>query len=998
VHFTVYISKLSTVILLFAAAHTSSPAQFTVDTWTTDKELPQASVNSIIQTRDNYLWLATLDGLVRFDGVRFTVFNKSNSPGIDSNRFYSLFEDAAGDLWASTEQNGLVRRHKGEFTSFGLESGLTSLRHDWITGDANGSVVAYPPRLSGVVRWTGERFEPFEHTAGREFPNAPAELLCTRIGGSFDCYGGGSKYTVRAAEAATWDWSETFKAATNGDSAIWARPRTGELIRIASSAISEVKLPGRPLGSVNGSGLGYFWANTDGTLGLTRILSMQPQQLITNAPTAIIAAGGFLSTLEDDEGNIWVGTTRGGLSVIRRQLISTLSTESGLSDNNIYPIFQDRGGTIWVGTNRGLFKYESGRFVRIEEAPAASVNAIGEDAEGRLIFACEGIRTLMDGAAPLVTDYQPVLTRVYAIHMAGDGSLWVGGQGGVARIKNGVQELFTMANGLAGDDVKAIIADGRGGTWFGAYGGLSHYTNGQMNGWTKNDGLPSESIRSLFQDAEGTLWIGSYDGGLARFKNGEFTSITRSSGLFNDGVFQILEDDGGYFWISSNRGVYRVHKDELNLFADGHASTVTSIGYGISDGMKNVECNGGRSPAGIRTREGKLWFPTQDGVAVIDPQNIFTNPKPPPVMIEEIRVDNKRIGPADLTATLDGTNGGLTIQPNQTNFEVEYTALSFINSKNSRFRYRLDGLEPNWVDAGTRRTAYYSHVPPGTYTFRVIAANSDGVWNNAGAAMTVRVIPPFYRQWWFNLMVTGALVLIVIALYRQRIGKLKERGRRQEEFTRRLLASQEDERQRIAAAMHDTLGQSLLIIKNRVAIARNNLEDPDTVDEQLAELSDSASVAIDECREIAYNLRPFQISRFGLTKSLAAIFESIGEVTQIKVEVKIADIDGLVSEEAEISVFRIVQESANNIIKHSNAETAWLTIDRIDRGIRMFIRDDGVGFELRASEKYQTSRSGFGLAGIAERIKMLGGKIVIHAAPGAGTTMIIKIDKTNLNG
>jgi len=498
--------------------------------------------------------------------------------------------------------------------------------------------------------------------------------------------------------------------------------------------------------------------------------------------------------------------------------------------------------------------------------------------------------------------------------------------------------------------------------------------------------LPSHTIRSLYQDRDGVLWIGSYDGGLARFKDGKFTHYDMKIGLHNDGVFQILEDAQRNFWISSNRGIYRVRKDELNEFAEGRRSTITSIAYGKSDGMLNVECNGGRSPAGTKTRDGRLWFPTQDGVAVIDPKKVTVNPQPPPVVIESFLLDRAPIS----------FDGEVKIQPHQTDLEIQYTALSFINSENLRFKYQLEGLDADWIEAGTRRTAYYSHVPAGEYTFKVIAANSDGIWNQAGKSLKITVLPPLYKTWWFLTLAGLCLFGVASAVFKTRVNQVEKARKAQEEFSRKLLASQEQERQRIAAALHDSLGQSLLIIKNRVALAQSDIDEKETVEEQLGELSDSATSAIEECREIAYNLRPFQISRFGLSKTLYGIFMRINEVTEINATTEIDNIDDCLTDEAQINVYRIVQECVNNIIKHSHVTAALLAIQRTNDGITLLIADNGRGFVPTENNGGHNQTGGFGLIGITERVKMLHGSYEIDSASGRGTSVRIRL--TNQKG
>ncbi|HEY8460316.1 MAG TPA: ATP-binding protein, partial [Blastocatellia bacterium] len=487
----------------------------------------------------------------------------------------------------------------------------------------------------------------------------------------------------------------------------------------------------------------------------------------------------------------------------------------------------------------------------------------------------------------------------------------------------------------------------------------------------------------LYEDRDGSLWIGSYDGGLTRFKDGRFTRYTTKEGLFNDGVFQILEDSRGNLWMSCNRGIYRVSKHELNEFADGRRSSITSIAYGRSDGMLNPECNGGRWPAGVRTRDGKLWFPTQDGVAVIDPEAIPSNAQPPPVVIESFLLDRTPVAPLEFDRPI-------RIAPEWENFEIEYTALSFVNSERIRFRYKLEGLDQDWTEAGTRRAAYYSYVPPGQYIFRVTAANSDGVWNTEGQSLRVIVLPPFYLTWWFvALAATGAVGLLGFA-WRYRVAQYKRAQATQRAFSRQLIESQEIERKRIAAELHDSLGQRLVVIKNLALMILNSPGKNVEARGQVEEISSEASHALGEVREISHNLRPYQLDRIGLTKAIEAIVRAARSASEIVFTAEIDDIDGVFPKDLEINFYRVVQEAVNNILKHSQATEAGVTIRSESDGLRLTIRDNGKGFTPGAA-KTDSPGGGFGLIGVAERAQLLGGKIMIHSAPGQGTVISVKI-------
>jgi signal transduction histidine kinase len=488
-------------------------------------------------------------------------------------------------------------------------------------------------------------------------------------------------------------------------------------------------------------------------------------------------------------------------------------------------------------------------------------------------------------------------------------------------------------------------------------------------------------VRSLYEDAEGTLWVGTYDGGLSRLKAGRLTTYRVAQGLFNSGVFQILEDGRGNFWISCNRGIYRVGRQQLNDFADGRSASVTCIAYGKLDGMLNTECNGGRQPAGVRARDGKLWFPTQGGVVVIDPAAVPFNAQPPPVLIESVSLDGTAIG----------FRAGVRVEPGQSSLLINYTGLSYVKPEQVRFKYRLFGQDNDWIDAGTRRVVNYSHLSPGSYTFQVVAANSDGVWNNAGASLRIAVLPPFYRTWWFLSLTLLAVTGLAALAHQIRVRQLKRLHAAQEAFSDQLISSQEQERQRIAAELHDSLGQNLLIIKNRALLSLKLLGDTAKTQEQIEEISTSTSEAIKEVRQIAYNLRPYHLDEIGLTQALEEMVERLSHACPIKFTATIDLIDDCFTKEAEINLYRIVQECLNNTIKHARATEAEIQIRRNLHEVELVIHDNGQGFTPEAARNGETGRRGFGLTGMAERARILGGKLALQSAPGQGTTITLTI-------
>jgi signal transduction histidine kinase/ligand-binding sensor domain-containing protein len=1022
------VTNLSRELLLclcLCLCATAATAQYRIDHWTADNGLPPNSVYGIVQTNDGYLWLATVDGLARFDGVRFTVFNKSNSPGIVNNRFISLFESANGDLWAGTEESGIVRYHNGRFSHYAAGD---DARTFWIgDGDANGDPMVLINDWK-VLRFNQEQFAPFApqiefFEAVQDVPRKNARLFCgaNQALNSSGCYSKGRWLGFSPAEGSFVN--NLSPAVQDAGGNFWLVTDRRELVRVENGKVvrrfnEATGLPKIPLDFVTGAQLSLVSWDGQDSLWLTDLATLHSELLLKTPADAPPKTGDiyppfaatddnmFLSSYQDGEGNLWFGTQRGGLYRARKQIVTTFSRNEGLTETNVYPIYEDADGTLLVGTTRGLFRFQNGSFAPVESAENFYVQAIGRDPAGRIVVSNNGDLYVREknGFVPFLKGQIPVSDEsdsVYAIHSDGENRLWIGSTQGLTRFSDGAATTFTATDGLAGNDVKVIIDARGGGLWIGTYGGLSLFKDGKLTSWTENEGLPSRTVRTLYEDSDEVLWIGSYDGGLTRFKDGKFTHYNSSIGLYNDGAFQILEDERRNFWISSNHGIYRVNKDELNDFADGKRDSITSTAYGKSDGMLNAECNGGRSPAGIRARDGRLWFPTQDGVAVIDPQEIKTNSQPPPVVIETVKIDNELSEPPAAPGALNAADSNvnensaaagsdLIINPNQQNFEISYTALSFINSENLRFKYKLEGLDDDWIDAGTRRLAYFSHVPPGKYTFRVTAANSDGVWNEEGATLKIVVLPPFYRTWWFFLTSAALCSLIIYAIYRRRVLGLERARRLQEEFSRRLINANEAERRRIAGELHDSIGQSLAIIKNRVVLSAESIGD-EKVRRQLELITAQTTQTISEVREISYALRPYLLDNLGLTKAVDSLLDKIAETSKLTIDSELDDVDNVFDPEAEMSIYRIIQESLSNIMKHAEASEAQVFVKKSERNLTILISDDGKGFDLNRVESRERGEGGFGLFGISERVKMLGGTQEIESKIGGGTTVLIKI-------
>lgn len=986
--------------------------QYRIDAWTTDDGLPQNSVTGLTQTLDGYLWLTTNDGLARFDGLRFTVFNKSNTPEITTNRLSGAFGDKTGRLWFQTEDGAVISFQDGQFSVVLKPNEIPTLNRSPFFNDQQGGVIFYGNDRN--YRYVDGKFVPLEVAA---IPNQSVVVLADRDGGLWFT-DENRVYRLKDGEVENYDLSSLspgmpYRAAYEDRSgAVWlgysGKPDgTGDtnLLRIKGGRIRSLNFPAFKVWHFAEDAGGNLWMTGYGR-GIYRMdrrfveLDDPPSSAIESVALLDgISASSSGVLVPDEEGGMWIGTEK-GLVRFAPRIFDVYSVKNGLTEDDVYPIFQDSSDAVWAGVwQNSLVKFTGTDFTTfLKTKDTFYITSLFEDSAKRLwIGSIDTLRYLERGKLVNFTSQAGFsgYAEFSAITQDRDGFLWFGSSHGLSRYApDGRATVFTSKDGLPDNYVTALLQTKDGVLYVGTRGGLAAIHGDSMNAFRTESGLASNYVRSLYEDAEGVLWIGSYDGGLTRFEDGRFSRFTVDDGLSSNGVFCILEDERGWLWMNSNQGIFRVARQELNDFALGRTKHLTSIAYNKRDGLLNIEGNGGRQPAGIKSRDGRLWFPTAQGIAVVNPEKVAVNPLPPRVLIEEISVDRKPVGrDAGASAVRGQSKSPVTLKPDDNNLEINYTGLSFVNSEQVRFRYRLAGLEDHWNDVGTRRTAYYSYLPPGEYSFQVIAANRDGVWNSNGAELKIRVLPPFYRTTWFVAMCVAFAVLCGWFVYRTRVGRLTNARFAQEAFSRGLINAHETERRRIAAELHDSIGQSLAMIKNRAVFNARSDFDQRTAREAFEEISKQSGEAIGEVREIAYNLRPYLLDRLGLTKAIETLLGNIAETGAIRVESVIDDVDGIFPNETEISIYRVLQESLSNVLKHSDASRSTVLIRRNEHGVSIVVEDDGRGFD--PSEHRYGKRPGFGLLGMSERVRLLGGTYTIESEIGGGTIVRIQLNSPN---
>ncbi len=744
--------------------------------WQTEQGLPHNSVTALAQTPDGYLWCGTENGLTRFDGSNFTLFDRSNTPAIRNETIHVLLTDRNGRLWIGTGGGGLVRYEGGAFTRLSVDDGMVGDTVHGLMEDSSGAL--WIGTTSGLSRFADGRF---------------------------------TNYTV--ADGLPHDYCRVVCEAPNGQ--LWVGTSQG-LSRLTGNRFetytTEHGLPGSNIQAIRACSDGALWIGTNGT-GLSRWKDGR----FTNFDTEQGLSNGFVRAVhEDRDGNLWVGTDE-GISRWKNGKQTGQFPRNLVAGRSVFDIHEDRAGHLWVGTTDGLLRIGNGRCVTttVTEGLAGDlVWAVHADRRGHLwAGTTSGLNVCRNGKWTAYTTKDGLPTNVIlSIAEETDGTMWFGTSGGLVRFQNGKFHTFTAADGLTSSTIAAVFFDRRGTLWVGTKGGgVNRYKDGRFtpvqiragrsdiiarvfhedatgalwigtNGsgvcvlrgdttewYTARNGLSSDLILAIHEGADGAIWIGTHGGGLNRFHNNQWSHFTSANGLSDDIIYQILED-GPHFWMSCAKGIFRVRKDELTCVW----RPVHPLLLGKNDGMQILDCSGGSQSSGCRARDGTLWFPTTRGLVAIEPGRVQANTTPPQLYIERVMADG---------AFLDAP-GALTVAPGRGQLEFHFAAIELSAPERVRFRYQLEGFDKEWVEAGNRRSAYYTNLPPGQYRFRVTACNGDGIWREVPLEIGLVLQPHFYQtDLFYGLCAFGvALAGIGIHLFRTR------RLRAREEYLARCVA------------------------------------------------------------------------------------------------------------------------------------------------------------------------------------------------------------------
>jgi signal transduction histidine kinase/ligand-binding sensor domain-containing protein len=912
--------------------------------------------------------------------VRFRSFGLAD--GLASVQILSLHEDVHGALWVGTVGGGVSRWEHGTFVSMGEADGFRAAAAQVLASERDGTLWIGTER--GLVRWQKGVFKMIGPEEG--IPNRQVRgVLLDSKGVLWVSVLEDGLYRRRVGEVfsrvpETSGLSDSLYCLFEDDeSVVWAGSSTGRLWQGRDLWQRFDPSHGLPNNNIESLAQGIdkeMWIGAR-TSGLYRFSRGRFENL---TEAAGLSDKTVRALLVDRDGTLWVGTVAQGLHRISRQLLRNWGVAEGLGHSSVSSIAADDSG-LWVGTqNKGIWRLQEGRFHRLND-PAVSSNfpfiyATAASDDGTIWAAGEQCMFRFRSGEKTVAYLKPPVQGEAIRALCADGnSVWMGTYYSTLLRAEGTNIQLMATNGSFRGDITSLVRESPGALWIGTSGGLYRWERGTVRVWTTNDGLLTASVRALHRDPDGTLWIGTVGGGLARLRDNRVINVTSRHGLPDDTISQIVPDDFGSLWLGCNHGLVGLERCEVDAFAAGHRDSVHPTVLGRGEGMLNEQCSGGHSPTALKCKDGRLLFPTMGGIVEMEPSRIRNlSPGMPRPVIEDILVDNQR--------QLSGSP--LVIPPGSHRLEIVYTAPSLRSAERIRFRTRLDGLDLDWVPAGTRRTAVYTGLGPARYVFHVTASDSRGAWNAEPARLEFVIQRHFWQTAWFGVAVAAILGWAGFAAYRARINRVESRRLAQEAFTRQLIGAQEAERARLARELHDDITQRLA----RLAIDAGGAErDNGRADlaETMQGLCHGLARLSEDVHSLAYKLHPSLLDDLGLAEALKAECERFSRQESIHCDVNLRDLPEPVPREASLGLFRITQEALRNTARHSRAGNVTVTLRSLDGGLQLAICDDGVGFEPGRRREGVS----LGLAGMKERVHLLGGELDIESAPGRGTTIVV---------
>jgi ligand-binding sensor domain-containing protein/signal transduction histidine kinase len=956
------------LILLVSALDTTTAfdptkrvSQYVFDSWQTKDGLPVNGVSSIAQTPDGYLWLGTEEGLVRFDGVRFTVFSLRPHGASEA---IALLVDRTGTLWIGTDA-GLLRWQSAAPVLYTLRDGLPGRRVACLLEDRAGALWLCTD--AGVSRFEKGRFTSF--TTSNGLPHDRVQALLESSDGTLWIGTNGGLCRLRkdactrisAGDGLPHD--SVLALREDADGTVWVGTFAG-MARLKDGSFSQLSdgIPSAPVNSLVVDRAGSLWFGTYGG-GLFRYRENRAEQFVPSFGQSV----NFIRGLHiDRQGSLWIATSQAGLGRLTDGPITAYTRVEGLPHDDVRAVLQDSRGRMWVGTHGGgLTRLVNGAFQTLTTRDGLLTDivfALHHDRRGGLWVGTYngGLNRIVDGRVVTVETGLPRNQFITTIQEDREGAIWLGSFGGGARrLANGSLTTFVTKHGLLNDVVFAIAEGHDGALWFGTRGGLCRLRDGAFRPYTTD-----HAVWTIFRDADATIWAGTR-GGLIRVRDDRVTRYTTAEGLFHDSIFGIVEDDAGQLWMSSNNGIFRVRKQELTEFAEGTRQSVTSVAFGVADGMKTAECNGSTQPASWRASDGRLWFATAKGVVVVDPRRAPGGQDAPSVLIEDVVVEGRPVTGAR-------PDEAATVAPGSRQFEFHYSAPGVRTPQRVRFRYRVHGIDRDWIDAGSRRTAYYTSLPPGRHEFRVEAAVEGEPWDATKAASYVLVVRPrFYQTWWFFALCAAVLLSGLWAGHRLRLNRALEMER---------------VRTRIASDLHDDIGSSLSQIAILSEVARTRAGEDERFAEPLERIATLSRASVDAMGDIVWAIDPQRDTPAHLAQRMRRFASDLLPARGIEFRFESVDAGSpRLGADVRREAYLIFKEALNNAVRHGNPSRVDVSLTIGQDRMNLTVRDNGSGFDPNAS------LDGQGLRSMAARANRVGGTLDVATAGGEGVSIRLSV-------
>jgi ligand-binding sensor domain-containing protein/signal transduction histidine kinase len=991
------------VVFACAAPAASTNSLWSARVWQSDEGLPDNTVVGVEQTPDGFLWVATQAGLVRFDGLQFRQFTPVTAAGVPTSLIQAILLDHRGRLWVAKDRRVVVCVDQGRTTSVVTSgNGLPNLEARMMVEDPEGAVwVSY---IGGeVVRIQDGRVRSFTSKDGLpvggtcQLARDKAGQLWFSVGEWLGVFRDGKFLPLVNLRG------QRITGARSGG--IWVC--TGKQLYKYTEGGSPLKvgdLPARgrdvnPTVLYEGRG-GRLWIGTreaglfsyDGAGFATVITSHQE----------------ILSVMEDRERNFWVGTRGGGLNRLKPRVVELLATDSSIPFEAVQSVCQDTAGLLWTVAQNGVVSRSAGHsWTPLSTNDGWSVpyaRCVAADPKGGVWIGTQysGLRRWQDGAVTATLSKANGLTDdfVSALLAPASGEVWIGTESvdaqhhSLQRCQAEQSRTFNLP--LESGPIAALAVDLAGDCWAATSAGLLLRAHGDvLLDETSNTLALPQAIRCLLATPDGSLWIGYAGEGLGRLKAGSFSHYRMEQGLHDDYVSQIVSDGRGRLWFAGNRGIFNVRETDLDDLAEGQISRVRSVAYGQNEGLPRLQASHGCWPGALRGKDDRLWFAMQSGLAVVHAADLRENLQPPVVVLERVTANGRTVAAyesgvpsaapgSSVPLELSADDAHLRLLPGQRQVEFVFTALSFVMPETIEFKYRLHGLDAGWVDAGTRRVAYYPQIPPGDYRFQIIACNNDGLWNETGAVLALTAEPYWWQMAWFR--VVGPLSAVGLLGGGIFLGVRRRHRRQIEHFE--LLQATERERARIAQDLHDDLGAGLTQISLNTALVQNPAVTPEVAGGLLQEIDQRSRELVTALDEIVWAVNPKNDTVPSLARYFCQFAQNCllpGDIT-CRLEVAPVLPDAPVGAEQRHHLFLAFKEALHNTLRHSGANELRLEIAADAQTLSVTLADNGHGFVLKP-----TPEGADGLGNMRSRLERLGGSCVVTSEPGRGTTVVFRL-------